>query len=205
MPDLESNVPEGHERLADDFLHLFVHGVFILQEQNIHIAHRRQFAAAVASKGSHRQAAGEGFFCHAAHDIIEKLAEQDIDHVRTLPRNLASPTPGVVPDAQALLLLLAEVFKEDDRIIVSGAGTLGEFEGGFFECVRFGRLTHGAGGRMTISTRRLICCSSMLPVAGATSRDSPKPRVSMESAGMPIEEISHSFTVCARSSLRRKL
>ena len=30
VSDLESNVPEGHERLADDFLHLFVHCVFIL-------------------------------------------------------------------------------------------------------------------------------------------------------------------------------
>ena len=205
VSDLEAYIPEGHQRLADDFLHLFVRSIFILQEKNIHIAHWGEFATAVASKGRDRQATGEGFFRHATHDIIEKLAEQDIDHVRALTGNLTPTATGIVPGAQALLLLLAEVFKKNDRVVVSGTGTLGEFEGGFFERVRFGRLTHGAGGRITISTRRLICCSSMLPVADATSRDSPKPRVSMESAGIPIEEISHSFTVCARSSLRRRL
>ena len=205
VPDLEADIPKSDECLADDLLHLFINSAFVLQKEDIHIAHGSEFAAAIATEGHHRKTACEGFCCNAAHDILEKLAEENIHHIRSLARDLASPTPGVVPGAQAQLLLLAEVFKEGDRVAVSRAGTLGELQSGFFKGVRFRRLTHGAGGRMTISTRRLICCSSIEPVAGATRRDSPKPRVSMESAGMPMEEINHSFTVSARSSLRRRL
>ena len=205
LPDFEADIPEGDDGAADDFLGLLVAGIPVLKKKHIDVAHGREFAPPIAAEGRYTKSPGEWLRGHLAHDTLEKLAHEDIHDVRPLTRDFPPSAAGGVPITQTLLLDLEEILEERDGGALLAASFFRKLDGGGFQDLRFGRNAHGASSRITISTRRLIFCSSIEPVSGAIRRFFPRPMVLIDSGGIPIISINQILTESARSRLSVRL
>jgi hypothetical protein len=58
-------------------------------------------------------------------DALEKLADEDINHVGTLAGDFSAPTAGTMPSSQSVFLDLAETFEESDGVVLVVARLLG--------------------------------------------------------------------------------
>ena len=57
MPNLEADIPERDKRLADDLFNFLAQTGLGLDEKNIHVAERGEFAASISAEGHHAELA----------------------------------------------------------------------------------------------------------------------------------------------------